>query len=281
MDKIVLFQEKKVRRVWHEEEWYFSVVDVIEVLTDSPIPRTYWSKIKAKIKKESQLYPNTVQLKMLAADGKERITDAAHTESLLRITMSIPSPKAEPFKQWLALVGRERIEEIENPELGFERMREIYRSKGYTAEWIDSRMKSIDVRKQLTEEWKTRGVKEGQEYSILTAEIAKATFGITPSEHKTLKNLDKQNLRDHMTNLELIFTMLGEEATRQIAVKDDAKGFEENHDAAVTGGKMAGGALQNFEANKKLKVVSADNFTQQIESAQKEIPPIAPLDNVD
>lgn len=259
--KIVLFQEKKVRRVWHNEEWHFSVIDVIEILTDSPTPSTYWAKLKSRMKIESgQLFPLWEKLKMPSADGRERGTDSANTEGLLRIIMSIPSPKAEPFKLWLAQLGKERIEEIENPELGFERMRQLYKAKGYPDDWIALRGKSIEIRKGLTEEWKNRGVKEDKEYSILTAEIAKATFGLSPKQHKELKGLEKQNLRDHMTNLELIFSALGEESTRLIAVKDDAQGFAQNQDAAVDGGRMAGKYLKELEERTGQKVVTSDNF---------------------
>ena len=258
---IVLFQEKQVRRLWHNDGWYFSIVDIIEILTDSPIPRTYWSKLKTRLLKESgETYRNWVQLKMMAVDNKERLTDCANREALLRIIMSIASPKAEPFKLWLAQVGEERIQEIEDPELAIERAKEIYKAKGYSEDWIERRLKSIDIRKQLTDEWQNRGVKEGQEYSILTAEISKATFGLTPAEYKKRKGLDRQNLRDHMTNLELIFTMLGEEATRTIAVKDDAQGFEENREAALDGGKIAAKARQNLEKRTGESVISDENF---------------------
>lgn len=272
--KIVLFQEKTIRRVWDKERWWFAVVDVISVLTDSTNPAVYWRVMKKRLLAEgaNESVSNCNAFKLVAVDGKLRNIDCADTQTMLRLIMSIPSPKAEPFKQWLAQVGQERIEEIENPEIGIERIREIYKAKGYSSEWIDSRIKSIGVRKELTEEWKNRGVKEGQEYSILTAEIAKATFGLTPTEHKNLKGLDKENLRDHMTNLELIFSMLGEEATRQIAIQEDAQGFNDNHEAAITGGQMAGGALKNFEGNKRLKVVSPENFLDQIQDAQKTNP---------
>ena len=268
-NKLAFFEGKEIRKIWYNDQWYFSIVDVIEILTDSPIPRTYWSKLKAKIKKESELNPIWVQLKMLASDGKSYKTDSANTEGVLRIVMSVPSPKAEPLKLWLAQVGRERIEEVENPELGIERIRQLYKAKGYTDEWIDTRLKSIDIRKQLTEEWKGRGVKEGQEYSILTAEIAKATFGLTPSEHKLFKNLETQNLRDHMTNLELIFTMLGEETTRRISIKDNALGFEENYDTAQKGGFATGEALKRYEQTSGESVVSSENFLKQIEEAKQ------------
>ena len=263
---IILFQEKQVRRVWYDNRWFFSIIDVISVLTDSVAPSKYWSKTKKEMTQKSNVELSTIsrKFKFTAADGKERPTDCADTEGLLRVIMSISSPKAEPFKLWLAKVGKEHIEEIENPELGFDRLKEIYKAKGYSDEWIQTRLKSIDIRKQLTDEWKNRGVNEGQEYAILTAEIAKATFGVTPSEHKTLKNLAQQNLRDHMTNLELIFTMLGEEATRTVAVRDEAQGFGENHEAAQKGGRMAGNARKSFEDTENVKVVSTQNFVQQI-----------------
>jgi DNA-damage-inducible protein D len=275
-NKIILFQEKQIRRVWHQEEWWFSIIDVIEVLTGTNRSRKYWNDLKKKLFTEGyfQMSENIGQLKMMSPDGKNYKTDAANTRTILRLIMSIPSPKAEPFKQWLSQIGQERLEEIENPELGIERVKELYRAKGYSNEWISTRLKSIDIRKELTDEWKNRGVKEGQEYSILTAEIAKATFGLTPSEHKDLKGLDRQNLRDHMTNLELIFTMLGEESTRQIAVEEEAMGFEENLDVAHKGGKAAGVARKQYEKNRNVKVVSASNFLKQIEDTQKGINPI-------
>ena len=268
-NKIVIFQENDIRRVWYNEEWYFSIVDVIEVLTNSPNPRTYWSKLKAKILGESQLNPNWVQLKMLSSDGKNYKTDATNTEGMLRIVQSISSPKAEPFKQWLAKVGFERIQEIENPELGIERTRSYYKAKGYDDAWIEMRIKSTEVRGQLTDEWKGRGVKEGTEYSILTAEISKATFGMTPSEYKEHKELSKENLRDHMTNLELIFTMLGEEATKTQAINMDAKGFTENKKAAIDAGTSTGKALDTFEKELGVKVITSNNFKAQIEEAKK------------
>jgi DNA-damage-inducible protein D len=265
---VILFQEKKVRRVWHNDEWYYVTTDVIEILTNSTNPKQYFNNLK---RRDPELFKGGVQIEhTLAVDtegGKQRM-NCANRQSLFRLIMSIPSPNAEPFKLWLAQIGEEHIQEIENPELGFERLKEIYKAKGYPDEWIETRLKSIDIRKQLTNEWKARGVQEGQEYAILTAEIAKATFGVTPSEHKTLKNLDRQNLRDHMTNLELIFTMLGEEATRTVAVRDDTQGFEENHDAAQKGGKMAGNARRSFEETENVKVVSSENFVKQIEKTQ-------------
>ena len=250
-------QGKSIRKVKHNDEWYFSIVDIIEVLTESKKPKTYWSMLK---KRENQLVTICELLKMTAADGKKYRTDAANTEGVLRIVMSVPSPKAEPLKLWLAQVGKERIEEATDPELAFDRAREIYKAKGYPDDWIGYREKSIIARKQLTDEWKARGVKEGQEYSILTATIAKGTFGLTPTEHSQLKGLEKENLRDHMTLIELIFTALSEESTRLIAEKDDAKGFNENHEAAVKGGNYAGNARLRLEEQIQKPVVSKENF---------------------
>jgi DNA-damage-inducible protein D len=258
-NKIIVFENKEIRRVWHQEDWWFSVIDIIEALTGSKNPRKYWNTLKSR---EPQLSSICGQLKMTAADGRERATDAANTEGVFRIIMSIPSPKAEPFKLWLAQVGRERLEEIENPELSFERIKAIYKATGYSDEWIERRVQTLEVRKQLTDEWKQRNVKEGQEYAILTATIAKGTFGLTPSEHKHLKKLEqpKQNLRDHMTPLELIFTALSEETTRILARKDDAQGFNENHVAAYKGGQAAGEARERIEASTGETVVSNTNY---------------------
>jgi DNA-damage-inducible protein D len=266
------FEGERIRKIWHDEQWYFSVVDIIHVLTDSPIPKTYWSKMKTKIKVESESYPNTVQLKLKAADGKNYKTDCANTEGVFRILMSVPSPKAEPFKLWLANLGKQAIDEAENPELLTERQAELYRAKGYSNEWVSQRLKTIEVRKELTDEWKGRDVKEGQEYAILTATIAKGTFGLTPSEHKNVKGLAQQNLRDHMTPLELIFTALSEETTRQFIVRDDAQGFNENHDAAQRGGTAMGNARQNYEKETGLKVVSKDNYLGLKGVDNKELP---------
>jgi DNA-damage-inducible protein D len=259
-NKLSFFEGVTIRKVWYNEEWYFVINDIIEVLADTDNPRQYWSKVKKKINTENQLQPIWLQLKVIAPDGKNRLTDCANTEGVLRIIMSVSSPKAEPLKLWLAEQGKRAIDEAENPEIGFERLKEIYRAKGRSEEWIASRLKSIGIRKELTDEWQKRGVKEGQEYGILTATIAKNTFGFTPSEHAKLKNLEKENLRDHMTNLELVFTMLGEELTRVQAVKDDTQGFNENHEAATKGGEVAGEALRNAENRMGIKVVSTDNF---------------------
>ena len=225
--KLAVFKGKKIRKIIYNNEWWFSVIDVIEALTDSNIPRRYWSDLKRKLKKEGygQLYENIVQLKLESIDGKKYSTDCANTETMFRLIQSIPSPKAEPFKRWFAKVGYERIQEIEDPELASKRIRDLYKAKGYSDDWIEKRMRSIAVRDELTDEWQKRGVKEQKEYSILTAEISKATFGMTPSEYKKFKNLKRENLRDHMTDLELIFTMLGEASTTKIARKKNVHGF--------------------------------------------------------
>ena len=260
---LIPFEGKEIRKEWHNEEWYFSVVDIIEFLTDSLTPKRYWTDLKRRSEKESgQPYAFCVPLKLIAADGRNRLTECANTEGVLRIVMSVPSPKAEPLKLWLAQVGTERIIETENPELGFERMKEIYRAKGYTDEWISRRIETIETRNKLTDEWKNRDVKEGKEYSLLTANIAKGTFGLTPTEHKDLKGLTKpnQNLRDHMTPLELIFTALGEELTRVETIKDDAKGLDENKTTALKGGKTAGNARKQVEKEMNIKVISKDNY---------------------
>ena len=254
---LIPLEGKPIRKIWHNNEWYFSVIDVIEVLTESKSPKVYWSKLKER---DNQLLTNCQRLKLMATDGRQRLTDCANTEGVFRIIMSVPSPKAEPLKLWMAQVSAERIEETENPELSFERMTEIYRAKGRSEEWIKERFQSIEARKRLTDEWKTRGVKEGQEYAILTATIAKGTFGLTPSEHSQLKGLEKQNLRDHMTPLELIFTSLSEEITRTITIKDDLQGFNDNHDAAHKGGQLAGDARKRLEKKLDISVVSANNF---------------------
>lgn len=269
-NKIILFQEKEIRRVWHNEEWYYSVIDIIQVLTESSQPNRYWSDMKKRsIKESNQPFAFCEQLKMTANDGKNRLTEVANTEGIFRIIMSIPSPKAEPFKLWFAQLGKERIDEIENPELAAERARGYYKAMGYDDAWIEMRMKTIEVRGELTDEWKGRGVQEGREYAILTAEISKATFGMTPTEYKDLKSLKKENLRDHMTNLELIFTMLGEETTRQKTVEADAQGFIENQKMALEGGKSAGKALDAFEQESGVKVTTASNFKAQIETAKQ------------
>ena len=251
------FEGKPIRKIWHNDKWYFSIIDIIEILTDSPQPNAYWGKMK---KRELELLPIWQQFKFLAPDGKMRSTDCANIEGILRIVMSVPSFKAEPLKLWLAEQGKRTIEEAENPELLTERQAELYKAKGYTDEWIKRRMQSIETRKELTDEWKNRGIKESKDFSILTATIAKGTFGLTPSEHGKVKGLERQNLRDHMTPLELILSALGEETTRVIAINQDAQGFNENHEAATKGGKTAGEARERVEAATGEKVVSKANF---------------------
>ena len=261
MSNIKLFQSKQIRSVWNEEEqqWYFSVIDVVGALTDSIDPSAYWRKLKQRLISEgNETVTNCHRLKMQAADGKMRLTDVANTKDMLRIIQSIPSPKAEPFKQWLAQVGSERIAEIENPELAQKRIRDTYRAKGYSDEWIEQRIRGIAIRDTLTDEWKKRGIKEGKEYAILTAEISKATFGITPAEYKKLKSLDRptENLRDHMTDLELLFSALGEASTT------DAYGMKENSSAAKAGGKIAGDARKALEKKTGRTVISKTNYKE-------------------
>lgn len=266
MSNIKLFQTQQVRTYWNneEEKWYFAIVDVIEILTESVKPRDYWYRLKLREKNNGiELSTNCRQLKMKAKDGKMRDTEIADTETLLRIIQSIPSPKAEPFKRWLAKVGYERLEEIENPELATKRTREIYKTKGYSDDWIEKRMRSIAIRDELTDEWKKRGVKERIEYAILTAEISKATFGLTPSQYKQVKRLKNENLRDHMTDLELIFSMLGEASTTKVAKAKDAKGFKENKSAARIGGKIAGNARKELEKESGEHIISSENYLEE------------------
>lgn len=264
MTNIKLFQDKKIRSAWNDEEeqWYFSVVDVVEALTDSPNPRQYWRKMKDRDLKEYQSYPFWVQLKLQSTDGKKYATDCANVKGLFRIIQSIPSPKAEPFKQWLATVGYERMLEIENPELAQERMKELYEKKGYPKDWIDKRLRGMAIRQNLTDEWKRRGITLEQDYAILTAEISKATFGMTPSEYKEFKGLTKksQNLRDHMDDLELIFTMLGERVTTEISQKEDPATFEESRQIAKRGGNVAGVARKETEKELGRSVSTPNNY---------------------
>ena len=267
MSNIKLFESKQVRSVWNKDEqkWYFSVIDVIEILTESNNPRRYWSDLKIKLQKEgfTQLYEIIVQLKLESADGKKYATDCADSKNLLRIIQSIPSPRAEPFKLWLAQVGSDRLDEIENPELATQRTRELYKLKGYPEDWIEKRMRSIAIREELTGEWKARGVKEQKEYAILTAEISKAAFGLTPAQYKKVKGLKSQNLRDHMNDLELIFSMLGEASTTAIVKTRNPKGFVENKIVAKQGGSVAGKARIDLEKKTGKKIVSAENYLPQ------------------
>lgn len=269
--KIAFFQKKEVRKVFHKNEWWFSVIDVIEALTHSNIPKRYWSDLKIRLKKEGyvEVYENIVRLKLTSPDGKMRETDCATTETLFRLIQSIPSPKAEPFKRWLARVGFERVEEIENPELAAKRARAIYKAKGYPDAWIEKRMRGIEVRETLTTEWKNRGVAEGKEYAILTAEISKATFGMTPNEYQKFKGLKKENLRDHMNDLELIFTMLGEASTTEIAKNKNARGFTENKKAAQEGGEIAGDARKKLELKSGKKVSTKQNYLPSPQKKRK------------
>lgn len=263
MSNIKLFESKQVRSYWNEieQKWYFSVQDVVEILTDSSDVKQY---IKKMLSRDEQLKSNwgtiCTLVEMEAADGKRRKIQGADAKGLLRIIQSIPSPKAEPFKLWLAQVGSDRIDEIENPELATQRTRELYKLKGYPDDWIEKRMRSIAIREELTEEWKSRDVKEQKEYAILTAEISKATFGLTPSQYKKVKGLKSQNLRDHMNDLELIFSMLGEASTTAIVKTRNPKGFAENQVAAKQGGSVAGKARRDLEIKTGQKVVSAGNY---------------------
>ena len=259
---IRLFQDHQVRVQWNDkqEKWFFSIIDVIEVLTDSPRPRKYWNALKTKLKKEgSELSHNLGQLKMHATDGKLRLTDVADTEQLLRLIQSIPSRKAEPFKVWLAKVGYERIEETEDPELAFDRAMKTYLKKGYSKNWINQRLKSIEVRKELTDEWELRGVKKGMEYAILTNEITEAWSGFNIKEYKKFKNLKKENLRDNMTNLELVLNMLAEATTKEISKEKKPKTFTENRVIAKQGGTIAGNTRKEIEEKTGKKVISTMN----------------------
>ncbi|MCX6760275.1 MAG: Bro-N domain-containing protein [Candidatus Nealsonbacteria bacterium] len=260
--KIALFKGKKIRKTIYQNEWWFSVVDVVEVLTNSLDPNDYWYKMKARVKDEEkiELSTNCRQLKLESSDGKKYETDCANTEGIFRIVQSIPSAKAEPFKRWLAKVGYERVKEIENPELATRRTRMLYKLKGYSDDWIEKRMRGIFIREELTDEWKNRGAKEQKDYEILTAEISKATFGITPSEYREHKSLNRENLRDHMDDLELIFVMLGERSTTEIHRTENSQGVPKLKSDAVAGGDIAGGARKKLEKRLGKSVVSKNNY---------------------
>ncbi len=263
MSNIKLFESKQIRSVWDEAEqkWYFSVQDVIEVLTETVDAKDYIKKMKRRDPVLNSNWGTICPLvEMQASDGRRRKIQASDTKGLLRIIQSIPSPKAEPFKLWLAQVGADRLEEIENPELAAQRTRELYKLKGYPEDWIEKRMRSIAIREELTEEWKNHGVKEHVEYAILTSEISKATFGLTPAEYKNVKGLKSQNLRDHMTDLELIFSMLGEASTTAIVKAQNPEGFDENKKTARQGGTVAGNARKELESKTGRKVVSDKNY---------------------
>ena len=259
--KIALFRNRKIRKTIYKNERWFSVVDIVGVLSDSENPHVYWRVLKKRLLEEgsNETVTNGNGLKMLAADGKMRITDCANTEGIFRIIQSTPSPKAELFKLWLARVGYERIQEIEDSELAQKRSRALYKAKGYPDDWIKRRIRSIAIREELTDEWKNHGVKQSTEYEILTAEIAKAAFGVTPSQHKKVKGLKRENLRDHMTDLELLFSMLGEASTTEITRAEHPEGFEENKHVSRRGGKIAGDAREKLEKETGKKIVTKSN----------------------
>lgn len=271
---IKLFEQKQVRSAWNEDEekWYFSIVDVIGVLTDSLNPNNYWKVLKSRLKKEgSQLVTNCNQLKMQSSDGKFYKTDVADTEQLFRLIQSVPSPKAEPFKLWIAKIARERIDEIDDPEIGIDRLMETYLKKGYSKEWINQRLKSIEVRKELTDEWDNRGVKKGQEYAILTDEITKAWSGLTVKEYKKYKDLKKENLRDNMSNLELVLNMLAEATTTEISKEKKPKTFDQNKIIAKQGGTIAGNTRKEIEEKTGKKIVSATSAKKLLAEKNKKL----------
>jgi DNA-damage-inducible protein D len=269
--KIAIFKGKQVRKIINNNEWWFSVIDVVEVLTDSVNPRDYWYKMKIRVKNEDGLELSTLcrQLKLQSSDGKKYETDCANTEDIFRIIQSIPSPKAEPFKRWLARVGYERVQEIEDPELSTKRTRALYKAKGYSEDWIEKRMRGIAIREELTDEWRKRGAEEDRDYSILTAEISKATFGMTPSEYTKFKGLNRQNLRDHMNDLELIFSMLGERATTEITRTEDSKGMPKLKTDANEGGQIAGEARHKLEKRLGRSIVSNKNYLKEPEKRRR------------
>ncbi len=264
--KIAVFKSRKVRKTLYQNEWWFSVVDVCGILTESVDSGAYWRKLKQRLaEEESQVVTFCHGLKLETSDGKQYITDCANTEGMFRIIQSIPSPKAEPFKRWLAKVGYERIQEIENPELATKRTRMLYKLKGYSDAWIEKRMRGIAIREELTDEWQNRGAQEEKDYEILTAQISKATFGVTPSEYKELKGLKRENLRDHMDDFELIFTMLGERATAEIHRNEDSQGVKKLKSDAHAGGSIAGNARKALEKRLKKPIVSRSNYLKEKE----------------
>lgn len=269
-NKLVVFQDKKIRRILMDDEWFFSVVDVVAALTDSVNARDYWFKMKKRVHSEDGIELSTLcrQLKLESSDGKKYSTDCANVKGMFRIIQSIPSPKAEPFKQWLAQVGYERVLEIENPELAQDRMKELYEQKGYPKDWIDKRLRGIAIRQNLTDEWKERGITEDRDYAILTAEISKATFGMTPSAYKAYKGLESpnQNLRDHMTDLELIFTMLGERVTTELSRQEKPDTMSKHKSVAKRGGKVAGNARKETEKELGRSIISSENYLPKDDS---------------
>jgi hypothetical protein len=259
---IAIFKGKQIRKILFQNEWWFSVVDVVEALTDSTQPSKYWTAMKVRVGEADGFQLSTIcrQLKLESSDGKKYETDCANTEGMFRIVQSIPSPKAEPLKRWLARVGYERVQEIEDPELALKRMRLLYKAKGYSDDWIEKRSRGIAIREDLTNEWKNRGIAEQRDYAILTAEISKAAFGMTPAQYKKFKGLKRENLRDHMNELELIFSMLGEASTAEITKNRDVKGFKHNKRAAIAGGSVAGNARKDLERKSGKKVSIKDNY---------------------
>ena len=272
---LVVFQDKKIRRVWCENKWYFSVVDIVYALTESNDATDYWYRLKKREVESSQIELSTFcrQLKLQSSDGKKYFTDCANTENMFRIIQSIPSKKAEPFKRWLAKVGYERVQEIENPELAQDRVKEYYELKGYPKDWIDKRLRGIAIRQELTDEWKNRGIQEKKDFAILTNEISKASFGKTVKEYKNFKGLSRtnQNLRDHMTDWEIILTMVGEKATTDITTSRDSQGFNECKDSAVEGGTIAKNTRKEIEKKTGKKIVSNENYLDLIEKKKRMI----------
>lgn len=264
--KIAIFRQKEIRKIVYKDEWWFSVVDVIEALVGSERPRKYWSDLKTKLVKEGfdELSDKIGQLKLESFDGKKYLTDCANTETMFRLIQTIPSPKVEPMKRWLAKVGYERVQEIEDPELSQKRARALYKAKGYPDTWIERRMRGIAIREELTDEWKKHEVKTSKEYEILTAEISKATFGVTPSEYKKLKGLKRQNLRDHMNDLELLFSQLGEAATTEMTKVNNPKGFKENKETSHKGGRIAGEAREKLEEATGKPIVSSTKYLDSL-----------------
>ncbi len=267
---LVVFQGKRIRRTWFNDEWWFSVVDIVGALTQTERARKYWSDLKTRLIEEGfELSEKIGQLKLVSTDGKSYLTDCVNTKNAFRIIQSIPSPRAEPFKQWLAQVGYDRVQEIENPELAQKRMKELYKARGYSEDWIEKRVRGIAVRDELTDEWKKWGVLEEREYAILTAEISQATFGMTPGEYKEFKGLKRENLRDHMDDLELIFSMLGERVSTEITREEDAQGYTEVEGAAKRGGRIAGHARTETERELGRPIASSENYLSAPEKKKK------------
>ena len=269
--KIALFKGKEIRKTLFNNEWWFSIIDIIEALTDSTQPSKYWTAMKTRVELEGEFQLSTIcrQLKLESSDGKKYATDCADTEGVFRIIQSIPSSKAEPFKRWLAKVGYERVQEIENPELATKRTRMLYKLKGYPDDWIEKRMRGIAIREELTDEWQKRGAKEQKDYEILTSEISKAAFGVTPSEYKKLKGLKRENLRDHMDDFELIFTMLGERSTTEIHKTEKSNGLDKLKKDAKRGGRIAGIAKEQLEKELGKSIVSTKNYLPKIKDNEK------------